>query len=324
MTDATETLEKTAETTAETVIETKADDVVVETKADEAKADDTVKADDTTVETKTDDELPEWIKAAGRDDPKRIERLKRMTDPGALLDSYLSLEAQMSKRGVTLPGEKATEDELKAFAKQAGVPEKPEDYKIKPNLPEGYEYNDQDKEILGKVTADFHKRGGILAHPQVIQAVHEAYAAAENEAQAMLVARATELHTETQAALDKEYGAEKGRNLAFGKSFVERFADPNDPDEVKDLFQLPLMNGAKLGDYLPFVRMMARAGREFGDDPLFAEIGGASSDTISTLEAEKAAIMKLHTDGNFREYDAKQDRLAIINDALARQARKKS
>lgn len=265
--------------------------------------------------------LPEWMETAARGDEKRLERLKRLGDPAALLDSYLSLEAQMSKKGITLPGEKATPDELKAFAKMTGIPETPDGYKIKPNLPEGFQFSELDKGIVDNITKDLHARGGILAHPSVIQAVHELYAKSNEEAQAQLVATAAEIHNQTQAELDKEWGADKARNLTFAKSAIERYTS-GEPDEVRELLQLPLMNGAKLGDFLPFTRMMAKIGREFGDDPLFAEIGANGSDGVAALEQEKAAIMKLRTDGKYAEYDAKANRLNQINDALARQSRK--
>lgn len=269
------------------------------------------------------DALPEWIERAGRGDDKRIERLKRIgDDPAALLDSYLSLEAQMSKRGIALPGEKATAEELADFAKKVGIPEKPEDYKITPKLPEGFKFEETDQKIVSDITAKLHARGGILAHPQVIQAMQEVYAESNIEAQAQLVARATEIHEETQAIFDKEWGADKGRNFAFAKGLIDRFDTPEDGEEVSELLQLPLMNGAKLGDYPRFVRLMAKIGREFGDDPLFGEIGANGSDGIASLKQEKEAILKLRADGKFKEYDAQQGRLDQINDAIARQERK--
>lgn len=267
-------------------------------------------------------ELPDWITAAARGDEKRLERLKRFTDPGALLDSYLNAEAQISKRGVALPSEKATPEEIAAFNKQVGVPEKPEDYKVTPKLPEGFKFEPVDEAIVSSITQKMHARGGIAAHPQTVQLMMEVYAEATEEATSQMIAKATELHNETQAALDKEWGAEKPRNLGFAKSVIDRFTS-GEPEDVRDLLQLPLMNGAKLGDHPTFVRMMAKIGREFGDDPLFAELGGATSDTVSTLEAEKASILKLRADGKFAEYDAKAPRLNQINDALQRQARKK-
>jgi hypothetical protein len=265
--------------------------------------------------------VADWITAAARGDEKRLERLKRFTDPGALMDSYLNAEAQLSKRGVSLPGEKATPEEIAAFHKQVGVPEKPEDYKVAPKLPEGFEFNELDKGVVSSITQKMHARGGLAAHPQMVQLMQEVYAEASEEAQAQLVARATEIHNETQAALEKEWGPDKARNLGFAKSVVDRFTS-GEPEEVRDLLQTPLMNGAKLGDHPVFIRMLAKLGREFGDDPLLSELG-STGDTTATLEAEKAAILKLRADGKFGEYDGKAARLNQINDALARQARKK-
>lgn len=61
---------------------------------------------------------------------------KGFTDPGAMVKSYRSLEGRLGK-GVEIPGEGATAEQIATFNKAIGVPETIEGYAL--NVPEGWE-----------------------------------------------------------------------------------------------------------------------------------------------------------------------------------------
>lgn len=266
-------------------------------------------------------QVQDWVETAARGDEKRLERLKRFTDPGALLDSYLSLEEKLSKRGVMLPGKDATEDEIKAFNKSIGVPETPDKYKVELKIPEGEELDEEDTSILSSATEALHKQGGILAHPQVVQAFQQMYVDMRAEADAQTLARAEAFHQEAQATMDKEWGAEKDRNVKFAGGVIDRFGEDGIKGE-EGLLRMRMEDGTRLGDYMPFVRMMAKIGREYGDDPLFADISAKSGNALQTMQDRKAEIMSLRANGKFKEYDAAAEELEQIEQALARHTKR--
>lgn len=257
--------------------------------------------------------VPEWVEAASRGDAKRAERLQRFTDPGALFDSYTELERlQSDRRAVRIPDEKATDDDKAMFRKMVGVPETPEGYKLPKEITE--KLDDEDNAVLGKVVGDLHKSGGIMAHPEVVKGVHEAYLAAREEAAAQMLANAQAKHEECQAQLKKEFGGEFERNVGFASGLLNRYGD----EETRELMKLPMADGTRLGDYAPLVRMLSKIGREIGDDPYFAEMSRSSSNALESMEARKEAIMQLRVDGKFKEYDAAMPELEKINAALQR------
>lgn len=266
-------------------------------------------------------QVQDWVETAARGDEKRLARLKLWTDPGAMLDSYLELERKINQRGIMLPGKDATEADLAAFNKSIGVPETPDKYKVELNIPEGEELDEEDTSILSTATEALHKQGGILAHPQVVQAFQQMYVDMRAEADAQTLARADAFHQETLATMEKEWGSEKDRNIKFANGVIDRFGEDGIRGE-DGLLKLRLEDGTRLGDYMPLVRMLTKIGREYGDDPLFADISSKSGNALQTMQDRKAEIMRLREDGKFREYDAAADELSQINDALARHTKR--
>lgn len=292
-------------------------DKVVTTKTDDVKVEDTKTTN--TADTKS--TVADWIEAASRGDEKRKEALARFTDPGAIYDALTETQKTLHTQGrVKIPDEKASDEDRAQFRKAVGVPEKPEDYKLPEEITK--QLDDEDKAVLGKVIGEAHKAGGIMSHPDVVRGIHEAYLSARDEAAAQMAANAKLKHDECQAALEKEWpGAEKERNLGFATGVLTRYGD----EQVKELLAMPMADGTRLGDYAPLVRMLAKMGREVGDDPYFAEISKSGSNAIESMEARKATIeavlveaKRTGSSAKFKEYDALTPELEKINAALAR------
>jgi hypothetical protein len=257
------------------------------------------------------------VEAASRGDEKRKEKLSRFTDLGGVFDAWENANRALgdSKR-VRIPDANATEEDKQAWNRLMAIPDSPDKYKVELQMPEGAALSEEEQGLLAEVTKEWHSQGGLLAHPQVIQAMQQAYVNQREAAAGLSLAKSEQMHAETQAALDKEWGAEKGRNLGFAKVLMERYADPEAP--LKDLFGLELAEGGKLGDYLPFVRMMAKIGREFGDDPVFAEASSRGENGLDVMKAEKDQIMQLWVKGDYKAYDAAKGRLDELNQAISR------
>jgi hypothetical protein len=290
-------------------------DAPAPTLADTPKTDDAPKSDGF-----------DWRAAMAGSDEKERARLERFSKPGDVWKSFREMEGRFSEAGrVRIPGADASDAERSEFAKLVGVPEKFKDYDIKPSLPEGFEFSEADTEILDGVRQEWHKSGGILAHPDVQKAVTEAYALATEKAQAMGIAKAQEQKRATEKWLSETYGREKDRNIGFATSVIDRyFPELTGKNGGENLLRKTFADGTTLGDYIPFIDGLVRLGRETVDDPLFLEASKSGADGMAGLEARKKDILALRAKGDMKGYAARQDELEEINDAIERQRRRQS
>ena len=148
----------TAESTAETA-------EVVETKEETPAA-------ETTTETAT-EPVPAWsdnwhdevAKEFAGDDEKAAEKaaksLKQFYKTPADLYRKMREQDEYIRGGglVKVPGEDASEDEIAAYNKAIGVPEKPEDYLENIKLSDGVELGDADREIAKDLAQALHPLG---------------------------------------------------------------------------------------------------------------------------------------------------------------------
>jgi hypothetical protein len=91
-------------------------------------------------------EKPEWL-------PEKFWR-NDAADVESLAKSYQGLEQLLGKKAkaVVPPDEKSSPEEWATWRKTLGVPDKPEDYKIKPEqLPEGFSWDEQSAKRVAEV-----------------------------------------------------------------------------------------------------------------------------------------------------------------------------
>ena len=140
------------------------------------------------------DRLPENLAEA----KPTLQKFKSFND---LASSYVSLQKMLGKKGVTVPGENATPEEVAAFRKALGVPESPEGYQLKPEqLPEGLTWDDE----LAKGFAEIAHKHNIPA--AAMKELAERFVASE-AAKLELMAQAAQAELEQgRAELQKEYG----------------------------------------------------------------------------------------------------------------------
>jgi len=247
---------------------------------------------------------------------KIMKRLERFTDMGALFDSFEQTQAALRDSGrIKLPGKDATEDEIKAFNKSLGVPDKADAYKL--NLPTDIELDDGDKAQLKAITEYLHKRGGMAGAPETVQAAADLFMELREQVQAQAVAQAAQFAQDSEKALKQQWGPDYAKNIAYtGPGLVALLGKEGD-----DLRTLQLANGARLGDHPLFVKALAQAGRVMGDDPVFWQATQLQGDTKS-LEARKSEIMKLRTSSasgdreKYAELSKPGGELSVINARL--------
>lgn len=247
---------------------------------------------------------------------KIMKRLERFTDQAAYDAAFEETQAALRDSGrIKLPGKDATEEDIKAFNKALGVPDKADAYKL--NLPTDVALDDGDKAQLKAITEYLHKKGGMAGAPETVQAAADLFIELREQAQASLVAQAAQFAQDSEKALKQQWGTDFAKNIAYtGAGLVALLGKEGD-----DLRTLQLANGALLGDHPLFVKALAQAGRAMGDDPIFWQATQMQGDGKS-LESRKSEIMALRTSSKsgdrekYAELSKPGGELSIINARL--------
>lgn len=133
--------------------------------------------------------------------------------------------------GVSYPKPGASDEEISAFRREAGVPDSPEAYALKPeSLPEGVEWS----EDLAKPYAEiFHRHHVPAAAAQELLAKHlESVAAQQQQSRALLDQRVSSFAQESEKTFAQEWGDTYDSRLEANRAFVaarmtpEELADP--------------------------------------------------------------------------------------------------
>ena len=144
--------------------------------------------------------------AAGDDKvyQKELKRLERITDPTGVYSMARELEAKFSQGGlVKIPGKDAKPEDVEAFNKALGVPEKPEDYFKDIKLENGAVIGEMDKPVADSFAAAVHEAG---ATPAVVNKAMNWYFQNLEEQAAALDESDDQFQTEARQALKDEYG----------------------------------------------------------------------------------------------------------------------
>ena len=251
----------------------------------------------------------DWRDKLAKGDEKARKRLDRFQSPADVLRSWQELEKRMSSGEVKakLP-DNATDEQLSAWRKDNGVPDKPEGYLDA--LPKGLVIGDEDKPLLEGYLQRVH---GKNVSPEVVAETLDWYYSQQEEA---LAAQATADREQEQAAADvlrAEWGGEYRSNINSIKAFLS--SAPAD-DSGKPL--AALLMGARLADGTPFgsnpaaLRWMARLASAANPAGFVAPgAGGSQAESVATEIAKIEGIMR--SDRNAYNKDTKmQERLRVL------------
>ena len=209
-------------------------------------------------------DLPDDLKETGK-------RFTSKADAVRAINDFRKRESQ-----VRVPGKNATPEELAAYHKAIGIPEKPEEYEFS-DLPEGLELTDQ----LKASRAEWAKRFQTLGIPK--ETAKELSKLANEEALAELKAEkeADEAFVKQQeAALRSEWkGEEYERNKTLANRAFSEIANRTGL-KLDDLTKIETKDGRFLMDRAEIVKMFAAIGREMSEGSLGPTLTESEKDTI--------------------------------------------
>lgn len=223
----------------------------------------------------------DWRAAIGEPGLRRVA--EKFTSPAEVVKSYAALQSRLG-RSVVKPGPDAAPEEVAAYRRQLGVPERPEQYEVR--LPETLPAALRDDPAGAALQQGFlkamHEAGASNA---VVQKALDWYYGTAGESLAQQEKGAAERRAEAEASLRREWGGDHARNLAFAQRAVRSFGD----EAFVDFLESQEAEGVKLGDHPAFLRAFAAIGRAMGEDqPLTGEGergGGSVQARIDALHA---------------------------------------
>lgn len=233
----------------------------------------------------------DWRKMIAGDDAKRLEALQRYSTLQDYDKAFRDTQAAFRERpkGIQIPKEGASEEEVKAFHDALGVKADVSEYEITAKLPENL--SDADQAFLDTVKKTLHAKGGYAATPEVMNTAVELYGSFMEEQAAVMAATAAQKEAETRDALKQEFGAQLDLEMQYAKAAVGQLFG----EEFDGIAGMQFADGTRLGDHPKFIKAMMAAGRAIGtEDPTFVKaLTGDSSGGAQTLQDRIAEIQKL-------------------------------
>jgi hypothetical protein len=226
-----------------------------------------------------------WRDKFAGDDPKFRERLNRFADESAFVKSYRAMEQKFSsgeyKRQI---GADAKPEEIAAWRKEMGIPDKPEGYVEKLTLPNGVVIGEADKPVVAAF-ADAALAANIPpAQFNALVAKHyeilDQQKAAQDDQDAQFKATAEdELRNAWQ-------GADYRRNLTAVNNLLSQW-----PEELRHgILAARTPDGKKLGDMPAFIKQLAHLSMDL--NPAATLVPSSGSDPAKGVEDRIAEIEK--------------------------------
>lgn len=226
-----------------------------------------------------------WREDFAKDDKSRLNVLKRYSDPNAALDALFTYKRKVDSGEVLKPlPENATEEQIKQYRADRGIPEKPEDYKI--NLPKGVEMDDGDETVLAALMTRMHK---VHAPQSVVDAAVAAFYDMQDEVASEQLAAVQRAQEETREILREEWGPEYKANINIVKNFLS-----SAPKGVyESIVGSRDANGVSLADNPVIVKWLNGLAREI--NPM-AGVLPSGDGNMKAVETEMADLRKMMGD----------------------------
>ncbi len=199
----------------------------------------------------------------------------------------------LGKSKVPVPDEKSSAEDWDLFYKAGGRPDTPGEYTLKDadgnpfTPPEGLPW---DPKVQQGMIEDLHAIG--LSDRQMsaaIRAISERQKAAYDESVAGVVQAAEQ----AEESLRRDWGANFDANFERGKRVL---LSVGYPETAKELLEVELPGGVKLGDHAAFIEGLYEIGKRVAEDSFVDGGGRPKTDASLSPEAAQEEIDKIYFD----------------------------
>jgi len=197
---------------------------------------------------------PKWMEQLP-DNLKSDEGLTKFQTVGDLGKSYKELEGRLGK-SITIPDDKASEEDRAKYRKALGVPDKPEDYKLdKVEFPKGIEPDEKRTQVILAIA---HKHNvPQAAINEIFKTYMTAFAKDIVEAQKIVKITREEAHSQLRNELKGGYDAA----MTMKDRAFKHLAGQGE----EGVALAKLLDDSGVGNHPLFVKMFSRIGKEIGD-----------------------------------------------------------
>ena len=231
---------------------------------------------------------------------KELKRLGRVTDPAALYGMYRDAEAKLtSGKLLSIPGKDASEEDIAAFRKQLGWPEKAEEYFENVELENGAVIGDADKPVVDSFAAKMHEVG---ATQEQMNTALNWYFANQEEAAAKLDEDDENFKAQSLTVLKEELGAAFNRKRNSISSVFVNAVGGTDLENENSVFSRIMggrtSDGKVIGNDPDVAKWLMSVAQEVNPVASVVDDGGHSGKGV---DEELAEIAKFRKD-NRRDY----------------------
>jgi hypothetical protein len=244
-------------------------------------------------------DAPDWRVALAGDDKDFAKQLARYSDPAAFAKAHRSLQAKLSSGEFkkALP-EGASAEELATWRKENGLPDKPEGYVEKLELPKGLVIGEADKPIVAEFAAA--ALAGNVDPKQFNGMVGKYYEILDAQRAKQEDTDAT-FKTESEEALRADWqGPDFRRNLTAVNNLIATWPE----GLASKVLAGRDADGRKLGDNPLFIKQLAALAVEL--NPTSTLVPAGTTDANKSVADELESIRELRrNDPNKYEADKK-------------------
>ncbi|AWV18814.1 hypothetical protein A3862_27430 [Methylobacterium sp. XJLW] len=223
----------------------------------------------------------DWREQLAGGDEAFLKQLKRYASPANYAKAGFEAQQRIRSGQAKEPlPDNPSPEQITAWRKENGIPEKAEDYKIEPG--DGLVFGEADKPMLDAFRQFAHERN--WTPQQVNQGA--AFVAQLGEQQRAAMDQADKsFRMEAQDALQQEWGREFRPNLQNIRNIVDRYGEPGFGDA---LMGARSPDGKLLGDNPAFLRLLNTFAREI--NPLGTVVPAGTQDAGKAASEELAAL----------------------------------
>jgi hypothetical protein len=256
----------------------------------------------------------DWREQLAGGDEKELKRLQRFTSPLTLRKSHRALEQKLSSGELKKAlGPDATPEEVAAWRKDMGVPEKPDGYDLK--FDNGLVIGEDDKPLVAAFLTAMHAEN---ATPSQVKAGVAAYYKIQEQQQADRAQKDAEVRAAAEDDLRAEWGVEYRRNVGMVQALLATV-----PEEARDLFaSARLADGTPMFSHPDMLRFFVGLQREINPAATLVPNTGNQAQTIDNELSDLKAKMGDRDSDYWKgpKAEAMQARYRALLDAKAKMA----
>lgn len=223
-----------------------------------------------------------WRENIAKGDEKFLGELKRFSSFDKYVESSWNLRRRLSAGEFKRPlSDSPSEDELKTYRAENGIPDKPEGY----TLPDGLQIGEEDKPIIDEFKKFSHAKN---RSADEVKDIVDWYYKAQTQAREQMLEADEAYRTQSDDALHATWGGEYRQNLTAMRSFVKTTS--NDAFYNK-LMSARLGDGTILGNNVEALTWLTQLAVE--RNPAATVVPGGAGATIDSVNGRIAEINKM-------------------------------